>query len=169
MRYPGSVHNDDPGIEAWRSMLLAHAAALRAIDAELEKTGSIPLTWYDVLLELNAATGGRLRMQELADRVVLSRTRVSRLVDEMTRAGLVGKTRDDTDRRVVWAAITESGHDDLVKAVPTYMDGIRTHFSSYLTDAEKTTLGRALKKVSRAHSEIGMCPPKGDGEDAGRT
>jgi DNA-binding MarR family transcriptional regulator len=73
-------------------MLLAYNAAMRTIDAELARAHAIPLTWYDVLLELNAAPDRRLRMQELADRVVLSRTRVSRLVDDIVAAGLVTKT-----------------------------------------------------------------------------
>ena len=85
----------DP-IAAWRSMLLAHSSALRAIEADMGAAGSIPLSWYDVLLELNGA-GGRLRMQELAGRVVLSRTRVSRLVDELEHRGLVTRQPDPTD------------------------------------------------------------------------
>src|SRR3954468_8756310 len=79
---------DDTGLRAWRAMLLAYNAAVRAIDTELAGAHAIPLTWYDVLLELDAAPDRRLRMQELADRVVLSRTRVSRLVDEIAAAGL---------------------------------------------------------------------------------
>src|SRR5690349_14526576 len=109
---------DPGGLAAWRAMLLAHNGALRAIDADLEASGSIPLTWYDVLLELNAAPEGRLRMQELSDRVVLSRTRISRLVDEMVVDNLVTKSRDDVDRRVVWAQITDVGRKSFRKTAP---------------------------------------------------
>lgn len=132
-------------------MLLAHTAAIRAIDAELTRTGRIPLSWYDVLLELNAADDGRLRMQELADRVVLSRTRVSRLVDEMAHANLVDKTRDDDDRRVVWARITEHGTREFRTAAPIYLTGIESHFSSHLTEHEKKVIAGALTKVRHAH------------------
>jgi DNA-binding MarR family transcriptional regulator len=140
---------DDTGLAAWRAMLQAHSSALRAIDAELARAATIPLTWYDVLLELRGAEDGRLQMQELGRRVVLSRTRVSRLVDEMTAHGLVGKVRDEDDRRVVWAAITDEGVAALRKTAPLYLRGIEAHFSAYLTDTEKSVVAAALTKVSR--------------------
>jgi DNA-binding MarR family transcriptional regulator len=130
-------------------MLQAHSAALRAIDAELARAATIPLTWYDVLLELHGADDGRLQMQELGRRVVLSRTRVSRLVDEMTGPGLVGKVRDEDDRRVVWATITDDGVAALRKTAPLYLRGIEAHFSAYLTDEEKSVVATALTRVSR--------------------
>ncbi|HEV7653432.1 MAG TPA: helix-turn-helix domain-containing protein [Mycobacteriales bacterium] len=141
---------DDAGTAAWRAMLLAHAAALRAIDADLAGAKAIPLTWYDVLLELRAAPEGRLQMQELGRRVVLSRTRVSRLVDDMTRPGLVTKIRDSGDRRVVWATITAAGVRALRETAPLYLRGIETHFSAYLTGEEKAVLATALTKVAAA-------------------
>lgn len=142
---------DDAGVEAWRAMLLAYNAAMRAIEADLDRAGTIPLTWYDVLLELAATPDRRLRMQELAGRVVLSRTRVSRLVDEMTRAGLVTRTRDEADRRVVWAGIAAEGVRALRSTAPHYLRGIRTHFAAHLTDEEKAALTRALTRVTAAH------------------
>jgi DNA-binding MarR family transcriptional regulator len=142
----------DAGLDAWRAMLLAYNAAMRAIDADLEASGSIPLTWYDVLLELNAASGGRLRMQELADRVVLSRTRVSRLVDEMVTDNLVVKIRDDVDRRVVWAQITDVGRKSFRQTAPRYLRGIEEHFSSHLTYTEREVLASALGRVNSAHA-----------------
>jgi DNA-binding MarR family transcriptional regulator len=143
--------HDDAGLNAWRAMLLAYNAAMRAIDEDLEASGSIPLTWYDVLLELNAAADGRLRMQELADRVVLSRTRVSRLVDEMVIDNLVVKVRDDADRRVVWAQITDVGRKSFRQTAPRYLRGIEQHFSSHLTNTERKVLATALGKVTAAH------------------
>jgi DNA-binding MarR family transcriptional regulator len=139
----------DAGLDAWRAMLQAHSAALRAIDGDLARAATIPLTWYDVLLELRGADGGRLQMQELGRRVVLSRTRVSRLVDEMVTHGLVGKVRDEDDRRVIWAMITDEGVAALRKTAPLYLDGIERHFSAYLTGTEKAVIARALTKVSR--------------------
>ncbi len=141
----------DDDIEAWRLFLLAHAAAVRAIEQDVHRVG-IPLTWYDVLLELNAATDGQLRMQELSDRVVLSRTRVSRLVDEMALHHLVRKRPDDGDRRSTWAVITAEGRIALQDTAPVYMAGIREHFNQYLTVAERRALVRALAKVVGAHS-----------------
>ncbi|HEY9391678.1 MAG TPA: MarR family transcriptional regulator [Mycobacteriales bacterium] len=159
---------DRAGVEAWRAMLLAYNAAMRAIDAELERTGSIPLTWYDVLLELNAAPGRKLRMQDLAGRVVLSRSRVSRLVDDMVRAGLVSRTRGEVDRREVWASITERGREDLRATAPRYLSGIERHFSSHLSDEEKVVVAVALTKVTAAHSPGGCTPEPMEARPPGR-
>ncbi len=145
-----SDHEDDD-IEAWRLFLLAHAAAVRAIEHDVQRVG-VPLTWYDVLLELNAADDGRLRMQELSHRVVLSRTRVSRLVDEMALQNLVAKRPDDRDRRSTWAVIRPEGRAALRETAPEYMAGIRKHFNRYLTVTERRALVRALGKVVAAHS-----------------
>lgn len=134
-------------------MLLAHSRALRAIDSELEAAGTIPLTWYDVLLELNGA-GGRLRMQELGDRVVLSRTRVSRLVDELERRDLVAREPDDTDGRVTYAAITAAGKKVLRATAPVYRKGIEQHFTRHLTDDEQRVIAAALTRVVEAHQSI---------------
>jgi len=148
----------DVGLQAWRAMLLAYDAAMRAIDAELARADTIPLRWYDVLLELRGVPTGRLRMQELSRRVVLSRTRVSRLVDDMVRAGLVDKVRDDTDGRVVWATITPAGVTALRSTAPLYLGGIEKHFSAHLTAEEKTVLVTALTKIITAHAEP-LSPP----------
>ncbi|OXM72779.1 MarR family transcriptional regulator [Amycolatopsis sp. KNN50.9b] len=139
-------------------MLLAYNAALRAIDSDLTRAGTIPLTWYDVLLELNAGPRRRLRMNDLADRVVLSRTRVSRLVDEMVAAGLVTKIRDEEDRRVVWAAMTDEGASAFHGTAPRYLRGIEQHFAQYLTEEEKQVMAAALTKVRKAHAEVISTP-----------
>lgn len=137
-------------VQAWRALLVAHSAALRAIEADVQRVG-MPLTWYDVLLELDVADGGRLRMQELASRVVLSRTRVSRLVDEMATRDLVTKRPDDDDRRSSWAVITEQGRSALRETAPAYLAGIERHFNRYLTVSERRAVARALGKVADAH------------------
>jgi DNA-binding MarR family transcriptional regulator len=81
--------NDDVDVGAWRAVLLAQSRVVRAIERDLDAAGAIPLGWYDVLLELNAAPDRQLRMQDLAMRAVLSRTRVSRIVTELADAGYV--------------------------------------------------------------------------------
>ncbi|NIH84675.1 MarR family winged helix-turn-helix transcriptional regulator [Amycolatopsis granulosa] len=149
---------DESGLQAWRAMLLASNAALRAIDADLTRSGTIPLTWYDVLLELNAGPERRLRMNDLAERVVLSRTRVSRLVDEMVLAGLVTKVRDEADRRVVRAAMTDEGVRAFRATAPQYLRGIEQHFSQYLTDEEKKVMATALQRVREAHGCVIATP-----------
>ncbi|GAA4112618.1 MarR family winged helix-turn-helix transcriptional regulator [Streptomyces hundungensis] len=138
----------DYQFEAWRALLLAHNSAVRAIESDVQRDGRVPLTWYDVLLELKAAGERGLRMQEVASRVVLSRTRVSRLVDEMVRAGLVTKSADPQDKRVSWAAITEEGARALRATAPVYLRSIRRHFSTHLSDEDAMVIAEALHKVA---------------------
>ena len=136
-------------IAAWRALLLTHSAAVRLIEQALADAGEIPLTWYDVLLELDSAPDRRLRMQDLSDRVVLSRTRVSRLVDELVRSGLVERESDDVDRRVSYARITATGRRRRRAAAPVYLAAIERSFTSHLTDRELRNLTAALEKVRR--------------------
>lgn len=137
--------------DAWRALLLAHAGALRAIEDDLARERVIPLGWYDVLLELNAAPERRMRMSTLADHVVLSRTRVSRLVDELARAGLVEREPDPTDGRSSFAVLTPAGRRELRKAAPFYLDGIDRHFTSVLEEREREVITTALEKVAEHH------------------
>src|SRR5260370_8891903 len=97
---------EDPEVAAWRQLLVAHSRLVPAIERALRAAGQISLSWYDVLLELNAAPGRRLRMSELGQRAVLSRTRVSRVVDELTAAGLAERHPDHADERPSCAALT---------------------------------------------------------------
>ncbi len=138
-------------LAAWRSLLLAQNAVLRAIEADLQRAGLVPLTWYDVLLELNAGEGRRLRMQELAARTVLSRTRVSRLVEEMARAGLVRREPDPSDGRAAFAVLTPAGRQALRRAAPCYLAGIRRYFTDHLDADEVRQVAGALEKVVEAH------------------
>lgn len=144
------AHNDDC-VETWRTLLLAQNAVLRAIESDLDRAGQVPLTWYDVLLELNAADGHRLRMQALAARTVLSRTRVSRLVDELVAEGLVIRAPDPEDGRASFAVLTSAGRAALRNAAPVYLGGIRRHFTDHLDPAERDQLRRMLDKIVTAH------------------
>jgi DNA-binding MarR family transcriptional regulator len=141
-------------LAAWRWMLLAHAGALHAIDAELSQSGHVPLAWYDVLLELNAAPGRRLRMSELGDRVVLSRTRVSRIVDDMVGAGLVERVANPDDGRSSLAQMTNQGRAELRRAAPAYRSGIEKHFLSLLNNSEQRVLATALQRVAEHHHNL---------------
>lgn len=143
--------DEDAGVAAWRSLLLAHSGALQAIEADVRDAGDVPLTWYDVLLELNSAPGRRLHMRELSDRVVLSRTRISRLVDAMAAAGLVTKQPDDVDARVTWATLTADGRAALRNAAPAYLDAIEQHFTRHLSIVQLRQVANALSRVADAH------------------
>lgn len=140
-------------LAAWRALLRAHSGALRAIEDDLAGARMIPLSWYDVLLELNAAPERRMRMSELGEEVVLSRTRVSRVVDELVRAGLVERQPDPADGRASFAVLTTKGRSELRKAAPRYLEGIDRHFTSLLDERERSVVSSALQKVADHHRE----------------
>lgn len=142
---------DDLGVSTWSVLLRAHAAVVRVIEREVEEATGLPLSWYDVLLELDAAAEGRLRMQELAGRVVLSRTRVSRVVDEIARAGMVEKQSDPADGRATLAVITDRGRRELRRAAPVYLDRIQVHFAAHLTPPQLRAVRDSLQRVLDAH------------------
>lgn len=131
-------------------MLIAHSRSVRAVEAHMVAAGAIALTWYDVLLELHGSQEP-LRMQELGDRVVLSRTRVSRLVQELEVQGLVKRTPHAADGRSTLASITEAGADALRNAAPVYMAGIERHFTSHLSTAQQRAVAAGLTRVADAH------------------
>lgn len=155
--FPGTLPDvatprpDDPGVAAWAALLRAHAAVLPVLEREVEERTGLALSRYDVLLELASAEGGRLRMQDLAARVVLSRTRVSRLVAEMAREGLLEQHPDPHDGRAVLATITDAGRRALRGAAPTYLQGIQQHFADHLTTAQLRAVASALERVVAAH------------------
>src|ERR671916_83237 len=139
----------DAKVDAWAALLRVHAAVVPRLERELAAVGT-PLSWYDVLLELGNAPGRRLRMSELGARAVLSRERVSRVVDELERAGLVRREHNPDDGRSLLAAITDDGRTRLRAAAPVYLDGIAQHFGADLDDDEARVIGTALLRVARA-------------------
>ena len=142
---------DETDLAAWRALLLAHHRAVGAIESDLHRAGVIPLNWYDVLLELRAESEG-LRMQDLGARVVLSRTRVSRLVDELEAAGLVGRRPDPNDGRCTLAAITAEGERSFRAAAPVYLASIDEHFNRHLSGRERIVIATGLDRVVESHA-----------------
>lgn len=140
----------DP-VAAWRGVLLARHAVVQAIEADLAAAGRVPLAVYDVLLVLNSAPERCLRMQDLGTQVVLSRSRVSRLVDELEADGLVERRPDPSDRRATLAHLTSLGRRALRHAAPVYLAGIDTHFTSLLSHCEQDTIARGLQQVLDHH------------------
>jgi DNA-binding MarR family transcriptional regulator len=139
-------------VAAWRALLLAHHRVVRAIEADLGAAGVIPLSWYDVLLEVRAEPGG-IRMQELGERAVLSRTRVSRIVDELEAAGLVARHADPDDGRATRAVITAAGERSFRDAAPIYLARIKERFTRHLLGLEQRTITAALQRVVAANSD----------------
>src|SRR5260370_17216981 len=118
---------EDPEVAAWRQLLVAHSRLVPAIERALRAAGQVSLSWYDVLLELNAAPGRRLRMSELGQRAVLSRTRVSRVVDELAAAGLAERQPDQADGRSSFAALTPARRNPLPPPSPLSRPAIPRH------------------------------------------
>jgi DNA-binding MarR family transcriptional regulator len=134
------------GLEAWASLLRAHATLIRRLDTDLERETGLALADFDVLAQL-AMAGGELRITELAERALISRSgmtrRVARLVDE----GLVRRDRANSDARGVVVALTKTGIARLDETLPVHARGISELFVAQLDDEELTLLRRALNKV----------------------
>ena len=143
----GGAVTDDPVVEAWRGLLVAHSRLVPAVEADLRAAGQVPLSWYDVLLELNAAPGRRLRMSDLGQRAVLSRTRVSRVVDELAAAGLAERQPDQADGRSSFAVLTPAGRNALRRAWPVYREAIRRHLGARLTAGQCRQLAALLERA----------------------
>ncbi len=151
--------NDDLGTDAWEALLRVHAALVPVLAGEVEDATGLPLSWYDVLLELNSASGRRLRMQDLGERVVLSRTRVSRIVDDMIRQGLVTREPDPTDGRASLAIITADGRRALRRAAPVYLSGIQRHFTTQLESEDLKTIQSGFHRILAKHHRNDIYPP----------
>ena len=124
----------------WRGLLAAHATLIARLDAELEREHGIPLTSYEVLLYLADAEGGRLRMGELADRLLLSRSGITRLVDRLERQGMIERERCESDGRGFNAVLTAAGRRKLDAARPAHLGGVRRHFLTQLESGELDAL-----------------------------
>jgi len=133
---------------AWRSFLRAHATITRTLEAELEVEQKLSLAAYDVLVQLAEAEGRRLRMTELADAVLLSRSGVTRLVDRMEKSGLVSRCPVESDGRGVAAKLTEAGLSRLRVASRTHLSGVVRHFAARLSDDDLTALERISRRLA---------------------
>ena len=131
---------------AWIGFLRSHAAIVRELDSELEREHGLPLSSYDVLVQL-AHAGGAMRMSELAEAVVLSRSGITRLVERLERQGLVERCRVETDSRGVTAKITDSGRETISTCGPTHIRGVRQRFLERLGDDELRALAGAWEKL----------------------
>lgn len=119
---------NDEQLAAWRAFLRAHSSMLRRIGSDLEEAGLPPLSWYDVLAALRDAPEQNLRQVELAERVLLSTSGLSRLVDRIERAGLVRRAACPVDRRSFHVQLTPEGAEMLERMWPVYARGIAEDF-----------------------------------------
>jgi len=139
---------DDPRLDAWRTFLFAHAQVRRQLERELQAEQGMSLGEYEVLLFLAYSDDRRLRMSELADRMVLSRSGATRLIDRLEADRLVERVSCDTDRRGQWAQLTRAGYERLRSASPTHLRGIAEHFLDRIPPDELAALGDSLARVA---------------------
>ncbi|HEY8678169.1 MAG TPA: MarR family transcriptional regulator [Candidatus Dormibacteraeota bacterium] len=134
---------------AWRAFLDAQAALLRRLEAELVAEEGMTLAEYDVLYQLGVAGERRLRMTELSERVRLSRSGLTRLVDRLVEAGLVTRGHCESDRRGTFAVLTPAGADRVRRARPVHLRGVSKHFAERLSADQLIAVADALEPLGQ--------------------
>jgi DNA-binding MarR family transcriptional regulator len=137
---------DRTGLEAWSSLLRAHATLMRQLEVDLAQATGLALADFDVLAQL-ANAGGELRMTELADRALISRSGMTRRVTRLADEGLVRRANADADGRGVVVALTDAGVARLTETAPVHLRGVSELFIAQLDDQELAVLKSALDKV----------------------
>jgi len=135
------------GLDAWTSFLQAHASLMRALEADLEKETGLALADFDVLAQL-ANAGGELRMTELANRALISRSGMTRRINRLVDEGLVRRFAAQKDARGVCVVLTDEGMARLSETAPVHLREISKLFVDKLNDSELAVLARALSKVT---------------------
>ena len=128
-------------LAAWRGTLQVHAEVTRQLDAQMRAEHGLSVSAYEVLMFLTDAPGRRLRMSEIAERVLLSRSGLTRLVDRLVQLGYVTRCADDADGRGLYAELTDAGMDKAVAARHTHRAGVRKFFLDRLTATDQIVLG----------------------------
>ena len=141
----------DVEMDAWQSLLHTHHRLTNTLDAELRSEHCISLGDYDVLVRLARAPDRSLRMAELARRVMISPSGLTRVVDGLVRDGLVERKRGAADARVVLAQLTAQGLERVRKAARTHLRGIRQHFTARLSESQLRDVASALQVICGPH------------------
>ena len=134
-------------LRCWRLYVESALALVDVLDTELEQAVGISQRWYDVLVHLEESPEG-IPMNELAERILYSKSGFTRVVDRMEETGLVRRLRPEHDRRTILVVLTDKGTETLEHARRHHRDGIQRHFSQHLTNADIKALTRALEKIS---------------------
>lgn len=133
--------------QIWRAFLSANMQLLERLDHELQQRSHLSLTDYEILYELAAAPEKRLRMSELAERVLVSRSRLTYRVDRLTGVNYVTREECEDDRRGLFAILTETGEQALVTAAPGHINDIRTWFFDVIDVDELEVIGRVMSRM----------------------
>jgi DNA-binding MarR family transcriptional regulator len=133
---------------AWRSYIVGTTLLMDTLDRELRQAHGLSLGEYEVLVRLSESPDRTLRMAQIAESVRHSRSRVTHTVTRMEKAGLIARCQAPGDGRGVEAQMTDKGWDLLVKAAPTHVNGVRTHFVEQATEEQFAVLGAVMDAVS---------------------
>lgn len=144
-------------LEAWAGLLEIHQRLAHELDADLEQAHGISLGDYDVLVQLRDAPDGHLRMTELADAVLITRSGLTRLVDRLERRGLVERVRCPSDGRGLWAGLTEAGRERLAEARVTHLAGVRRRFLDPLPAGDIERLSRIWARLGASRGRADAC------------
>jgi DNA-binding MarR family transcriptional regulator len=134
-------------MRAWRLFFESALALSDVLEVELKRDAGLPLPWYDAMVQLEEAPDG-LRMNELADRILYSKSSLTRVIDRMEEAGLVRRVRPETDRRSIFVFLTDQGRETMEHARRHHRHGIEQHFARHLADSDVKALVRAFEKIS---------------------
>ena len=122
-------------------------ALIDVLGAEMESDAGIPMRWYDVLIHLEEEPGG-LRMKDLAERILYSKSGFTNVVDRMEKEGFVKRVRPENDRRSILVVLTETGREKMDEARRRHRKGLDEHFSRHLADSDIKALTRAFEKLT---------------------
>jgi len=163
-RYPVDMAKKRPegaGLSAWLTLLQARSTVMDAVEGDLQRSVGLPLAWFEVLLQVASAPESRLKMQELAHSVLLSKSGITRLVDRLVEGGLLTRETHPADRRVVYATATAKGRAVLREALPIHAESLDHHFGAVLTPTELRMITSTLAKVLDAAGFIPAPCPSG--------
>jgi DNA-binding MarR family transcriptional regulator len=138
-------------MRAWQALFHAYHQVIRKLDRELRNEHDLPLAAYDVLLRLARAPERAMRMTDLAERVMLSPSGLTRLVDRLFSKGLVRRQTDTHDARVALAYLTDEGLKQLRRAARTHLRGIREHFTGRLGERKLRDVASGLETITGPH------------------
>ena len=147
-------------VEAFVSLLRAHASVTRQLNAQLTLDHGLTLSDFEVLVRLSRAEERRMRRVDLADQVLLSASGVTRLLDGLERQGLVERASCESDRRVVYAVLTDEGLDRLRSAASSHFAEIDAALGARLDEDELTSLTALLDRLGEGELEPDCTPPE---------
>ena len=152
-------------MQVWRDFLAAHAGVIEALGREMESEQALPLNWFDVLVHLSEAPGMRLRMQDLAASVLLSRSGLTRRIDRMVESGLVRREPSPEDRRSTYAVLTEEGLGKLLQLVPGHRRNVERYFRRHLSQRDARVLQTVFAKILDTAHDAGPEPTAAPSSD----